>query len=619
MQSRVMYLVANEFRFFWDPANTRKKRVLSEQLRKQFYKKELVSFEFNNLSPEQEEDLFARVQMGMQLNMAEKMRASTGPWQELARKFVDDFPTVYSLMKDRARSKDFQITLSCFSQIVECMHPTNANGIPILKTNHTHLPKLLNNKSAVDDGLRSHLASVWQTFRDLIEADSDTFTNSNKYLRGVQTFAPVEMVAVAVLISTHLDTRNNRLLIGDIQAMRTAVRENFVDLRLNSTVWKWFWEYIDELEGIRGAIEGSTVIRRTEQRTKKTTTLSTAGLAMGPTAASITAAAAAPKRGRATARTNRSAVALAEETSVAVKQEPATIAIFDIRSSKRQRTGDSPRDETLTNGDQFEMTTRNDTTDSAQASIDVPPEWTRVSSLSPSMSAFASTQNPQPRSRQRNGESSFPPETALLAPNATSPVNNMSSRFSRTPLATPFEARQQRVSELNSYQTPYQSAPGAIQPPILDGNAHIYPMRQSRVPTAPMLAGPAAYEVPARTVPGSFDAGQSQWGGIVAPVTPDTDIVPQVPDSRPRSTRATLTISPRPAQDQSSGLIDLTSDTEQERQSLLSRFKAKPANTEPRQMIAKATTLPPAQKRPSASKQNNAAEELTMESNPYAR
>jgi hypothetical protein len=74
-----------------------------------------VSFEFKDLSQEQEEDLFARVQMGVQLTLAEKMRASTGPWQELARLFVDDFPIVYSLMKDRARAKDFQLTLSCFS------------------------------------------------------------------------------------------------------------------------------------------------------------------------------------------------------------------------------------------------------------------------------------------------------------------------------------------------------------------------------------------------------------------------------------------------------------------------------------------------------------------------
>ena len=123
-----------------------RKRILSKEAQRTFLAKEFVSFEFSDLSPEQEEDLFARVQMGVQLSLAEKMRASTGPWQELARLYVEDFPDVYSLMKDRARAKDFQLTLSCFSQILEVMHPAAPDGIPILRTNHSALPKLLNNK-----------------------------------------------------------------------------------------------------------------------------------------------------------------------------------------------------------------------------------------------------------------------------------------------------------------------------------------------------------------------------------------------------------------------------------------------------------------------------------------
>jgi hypothetical protein len=98
--------------------------------------------------------------MGVQLTPAEKMRASTGPWQELARCYVEDFPVIYSLQKDRARARDFQMTLSCFSQIIEVQSPSTAKGIPTLKTNHSHLPKLLENKGAIDDGLKSHLASV---------------------------------------------------------------------------------------------------------------------------------------------------------------------------------------------------------------------------------------------------------------------------------------------------------------------------------------------------------------------------------------------------------------------------------------------------------------------------
>ncbi|KAF2639340.1 hypothetical protein P280DRAFT_508442 [Massarina eburnea CBS 473.64] len=247
--------------YFCDAGGNRRKKILAETDQHNFMRKEFVSFEFKDLSPEQEEDLFSRVQMGVQLTVAEKMRARTGPWQELARCYVEDFPAVYSLLKDRTRAKDFQLTLSCFSQILECQCPTNASGTPTMKTSHTHLPKLLDNKGAVDDAAKSHLASVWNTFKDLINLDSNVFTNANKTLRGVQTFAPVEMVAVTVLISTYSESRNNKLLLGDIKHLRDELRENFVDLRLNVGCWKFIWEYIYNLESIRGAVDRSTIDR----------------------------------------------------------------------------------------------------------------------------------------------------------------------------------------------------------------------------------------------------------------------------------------------------------------------------------------------------------------------
>ncbi|KAH7116956.1 hypothetical protein B0J11DRAFT_537976 [Dendryphion nanum] len=237
------------------------KRILPEEVRRQFLRKEFCSFEYQNISTEQEEDLFARVQMGMQLSAAEKMRAQSGPWQELARLFVDDYPIVFSLLKDRSRGKDFQMALSCFSQIIECEHPMAANGIPVLRTNHIALPKLINNKAAADDRTRAHLANVFNTFQDLINENAEIFTNAGRRLKNVQTFAPVEMVSVAVMISIYSETRNNTLLLGDIKVLRDLLRENFVDLRLNAQVWKVIWEFIDNLEGYRGVIPGNEIDR----------------------------------------------------------------------------------------------------------------------------------------------------------------------------------------------------------------------------------------------------------------------------------------------------------------------------------------------------------------------
>jgi hypothetical protein len=308
----------------------RKKNVLSEKDQKAFLSKEFVTFEYAGLSQAQEEDLFARVQMGVQLTLAEKMRASTGPWQELARCYVEDYPVICSLLKDRARAKDFQMTLSCFSQILEVQHPTVANGIPTLRTNHTHLPKLLENTGAVDDGIKSHLASVWNTFQTLIDLDPNTFTNTDKHLRGVQTFAPVEMVAVVILISMYSESRNNNLLIGDIRALRVALRENFIDLRLNVQIWKFVWEFIKNLEQSRGAVDGTTVNRSVQVMPASAPK---AAAPPGPTSPPL-------KRGQPTARTKPEKVLPgsrhAEAKPVAVT--PPT----DPRPRKRSRVDTEP-------------------------------------------------------------------------------------------------------------------------------------------------------------------------------------------------------------------------------------------------------------------------------------
>ena len=71
-----------------------RRRILPERLRQQFRMMNLLCYEFENLTPEQEEDLFARVQKGMPLNFAEKFRATRGEWQSLADLFERDFNNV---------------------------------------------------------------------------------------------------------------------------------------------------------------------------------------------------------------------------------------------------------------------------------------------------------------------------------------------------------------------------------------------------------------------------------------------------------------------------------------------------------------------------------------------
>ncbi|KAH6050755.1 hypothetical protein HBI54_046160 [Parastagonospora nodorum] len=556
--------------WFCDTPGSRRKKVLPEETQKTFLRKEFVSFEFKELLPDQEEDLFARVQMGVQLSLAEKMRASTGPWQELARLFVDDFPDIYSLMKDRARAKDFQLTLSCFSQIVEVMHPTASDGIPILRTNYNALPKLLSNKAAVDDALKSHLASVWNIFKELIDMDPDTFTNASKWLRGVQTFAPVEMVAVAVLISMYSDTRNKRLLLGDIRALREAIRENFNDIRMNTKEWSFIWKYIEELEAIRGAVDGSTVQRRvaTIDTNVSRTNLPAATQAIGAeqratSAGAIKALPALPHRG-----------------SFIIKKERdlPSASTVESRQTKRQRTDPGPI---------------NPRTSIVKHTRPLFASTTHAAEMQPSQLGAQLAQ-------YAYGQPQYPP-VPMYVPTPPTAIRSFAT------LSPQIETG----SNQSTYNSPYgYRAPTAlVAPPVPIAPMHRSPIAPSlniRPPlttssTSPLISGsrshtPVKNAATLKTGYGAYSSkiAEEQWAGEIRSASPTPDPVSTLSSKRRRSEGTPRDGPPQPNIAQYDGAIDLTSDSEQEqeRQNLLLTFKAKAIADRKKQLQQNAASSP---------------------------
>jgi Protein of unknown function DUF262 len=72
----------------------RTRQILPDEVQKGFLEKEVVCVETTGLRRDQEEDLFSRVQLGVPLSIAEKIRATSGRWQELARLFEEDFKEI---------------------------------------------------------------------------------------------------------------------------------------------------------------------------------------------------------------------------------------------------------------------------------------------------------------------------------------------------------------------------------------------------------------------------------------------------------------------------------------------------------------------------------------------
>ncbi|KAF2737580.1 hypothetical protein EJ04DRAFT_461026 [Polyplosphaeria fusca] len=587
--------------YFSKGGSTANRKLLSDAVREDFLDKEFISFEFNDLSQVQEEDLFARVQMGMPLSAAEKMRASTGPWQDLAQQFVKDFAVVFGLLKEqtRTRAKDFQFCLSCFSQIVEVEHPSGENGKPGLKTNASGLPRFLKNKAAIDDDLKSHLASVFTTFQCLVEEEPEIFT---KKLQGVQTFAPLELIAIAVLISMYSSTRNNKLLLGDIQALRNRLRESFRDLRLNSNTWTWVWTWLDDLEGHRGAIDGSTIDRSVGAQLAQPAAVPTPQpVRQTP----VPLPQPVVKRGRPSMRTKPT-------TNAPKKTVPTTEPSSNTRQRKRQRTDDDVKQEHIEPLMPAHWTA---SVPRQFGNSSIPSGNPMVAEGSPALSDPSSDSNP---GRQSTHQSPvvIPLNDQLNDLQDIFRRSNPPARTSASQFTMPAETREQHIARLNGYRAP--TAPmetvntPSTQPSTID--LMTYPLPETHFP----IFNPQAVALrptksgASKNFPISINDELEQFVHA-APSSSSTSTTnrfqstptanlhnqPQPPQNqtqsstpRPRSGHQLRSQRPGPSSSQrtspssqsssptpmigfgSAGdTIDLTSDTEQERQDLLSSFR----------------------------------------------
>ncbi|MCJ1297701.1 hypothetical protein MMC08_000489 [Hypocenomyce scalaris] len=246
---------------------TAKRKILPKVMRDNFSRKSLLCCEYKDLSETQEREIFQRVQLGIPLTKAEAFRATMGVWQDFAELYEHDFPKVVNLVNNK-RASGFRNILICFSQIYECHDPTAADGVPRLQHTIPSLEKFSKNQGSLSTKTKSHLREVFTLFNELVEEDATTFGDRG-YTR-VKTFAPIELVAVAVMLSQY-KKRPKGMLRGDIATLRAHLRSKHEDLRMNGNCWASAWEYIDHLERYRGAVDTSTIRKQGGKTTKRAT------------------------------------------------------------------------------------------------------------------------------------------------------------------------------------------------------------------------------------------------------------------------------------------------------------------------------------------------------------
>lgn len=245
---------------------TKKKnrRILPAKVRREFLRREILCAEFSDLKRAQQEDLFSRVQLGMPLTPAEKLRASSGKWQEFAIQLEKEHPELMQVghVVDNRRGRGFQLILQVLRQLlrVDERDPTYAAGAGALKT-------FCQDARWLTDDLKRTARSVFGRYTEVCRRFPATFDDHG--YSHAKKFSPVEFVAVAVLIHRFPD-RNALLLSRDILELRRAIREDRQELRSNTQTWKSLMDGIVHIEMNRGAVDPSVLLPRRQPRINRT-------------------------------------------------------------------------------------------------------------------------------------------------------------------------------------------------------------------------------------------------------------------------------------------------------------------------------------------------------------
>lgn len=97
---------------------------MSDKQKDYFRNLEMLCVEYSELELTQEEELFSRVQMGMELRPAEKLRARSGLWQAFALEIENEYPDLMA--------SQLTTIFACFF-FHSCVSSENTLGKPVLR------------------------------------------------------------------------------------------------------------------------------------------------------------------------------------------------------------------------------------------------------------------------------------------------------------------------------------------------------------------------------------------------------------------------------------------------------------------------------------------------------
>ncbi len=168
------------------------------------------------------------------------------------------------------RASGFRTTLTCFIQIYEGFNPKAADGIPALWNTFRLLETFCSTAPTLDSNTKSHFRLVFEQLEDFAENDRTMFYSENyTKSQSLSPLSPIELVAVASLISQKGTERPKDVLKEDVVALIARMREVHVDLRMSKVCWITAWTFISTLEHHRRVVAGSGIGAPTSKLIRK--------------------------------------------------------------------------------------------------------------------------------------------------------------------------------------------------------------------------------------------------------------------------------------------------------------------------------------------------------------
>uniref|UniRef100_U9TLX8 DUF262 domain-containing protein n=1 Tax=Rhizophagus irregularis (strain DAOM 181602 / DAOM 197198 / MUCL 43194) TaxID=747089 RepID=U9TLX8_RHIID len=215
-------------RFYKGPND---KDSLTDSERELFECSEFICVEYYDLTLQQEQEIFSRVQLGIALTPAERLQAISSPIADFAHAIHNQYSTTLSLILDNKRSRPFQI-ISQSLHMIET-EPERFNATPITIT------KYLKRDREVSEGFKALTKHVYTIIEEMINVDAELFRYGHK-------FSTVEFVFLAYMIAKlpklPIYQYQNRLI-----AMRKHVWDKHSEVRFNTKVFSTLKEFVDNM------------------------------------------------------------------------------------------------------------------------------------------------------------------------------------------------------------------------------------------------------------------------------------------------------------------------------------------------------------------------------------